>query len=189
MRLSLAVASTYFFLTGFQSGQSHTLTMLLTSGVAAAWMRRRRFLAGVLAGALIYKPHLVSGFLILWLARREFRALLGFAAVAGIWAGPSLWTDSLPLYREYIALSNALLWLPSVKEGFPVAVMATPYALLASLIPPSGTAIFIRIYPPLVGLTTLGLGWAVDPKASRGVHCAGLGPSLPDLPHAPRADL
>jgi len=33
------------------------------------------------------------------------------------------------LYREYIALSGALLWLPSVKEGFPVAVMATPYAL------------------------------------------------------------
>ncbi|MFN3761666.1 MAG: glycosyltransferase 87 family protein, partial [Anaerolineae bacterium] len=133
---------------------------VLASGVAAAWMRKRRFLAGVLAGALIYKPHLVSGFLILWLARREFRTLLGFVAVAGAWAGLSLWMDGLPLYREYIALSGALLWLPSVKEGFPVAAMATPYALLASLIPPGGIPIFIRIYLFLVGLTALGLGWA-----------------------------
>lgn len=161
LRLGLAVASSYCFLTGFQSGQSHTLTMLLASGVAAAWMRRRRLLAGVLAGALIYKPHLVSGFLILWLARREFRTLLGFVAVAGGWVGLSLWMDGLPLYREYIDLSSALLWLPSVKEGFPVAAMATPYALLASLMPPGGTAIFIRVYPFLVALSALGLGWAV----------------------------
>ncbi|WP_347242945.1 glycosyltransferase family 87 protein, partial [Thermogutta sp.] len=61
LRLGLAVASSYCFLTGLQSGQNHTLTMLLASGVAAAWMRKRWFLAGVLTGALIYKPHLVSG--------------------------------------------------------------------------------------------------------------------------------
>jgi hypothetical protein len=160
LRLGLAVASSYCFLTGLQSGQNHTLTMLLASGVAAAWMRKRWFLAGVLTGALIYKPHLVSGFLILWLARREFRALLGFAAVAAVWAGLSLWVDGLPLYREYMALSGALLRLPLVKGDFPVAAMATPYALLASLVPPGGMGIMVRIYLLLVGLTAAGLGWA-----------------------------
>ncbi|MGB9888646.1 MAG: glycosyltransferase family 87 protein [Anaerolineae bacterium] len=161
LRLGLAVASSYCFLTGLQSGQNHTLTMLLASGVAAAWMRKRWFLAGVLTGALIYKPHLVSGLLILWLARREFRALLGFAAVAVVWAGLSLWVDGFPLlYREYMALSSALLRLPWVKGGFPVAAMATPYALIASLVPPGGIGIVIRIYLFLVGLTAIGLGWA-----------------------------
>lgn len=159
-RLGLTVASSYCFLTGLQSGQNHTLTMLLASGVAAAWMNRRRFLAGVLAGILIYKPHLVSGFLILWLAYGELRALLGFATVAGTWVGLSLWADGLPLYREYLALSSALLRLPLVKEDFPVAAMATPYALLASLVPPGGIGVVIRIYSLLVGLTAVGLGWA-----------------------------
>ncbi|MCX7855274.1 MAG: DUF2029 domain-containing protein, partial [Anaerolineae bacterium] len=159
LRLGLAVASSYCFLTGLQSGQNHTLTMLLASGVAAAWLGKRWFLAGIFAGALIYKPHLVSGFLILWLVRRKWRALLGFAAVAGVWTGLSLWTDGLPLYQEYLTLSSALLRLPLVKGDFPVAAMATPYALLASLIPPGGIGIVIRIYLLLVGLTALGLGW------------------------------
>ncbi|MBC7227913.1 MAG: DUF2029 domain-containing protein [Thermoflexales bacterium] len=158
-RLGLAVASSYCFLTGLQSGQNHTLTMLLASGVTAAWLGKRWFLAGLFAGALIYKPHLVSGFLILWLVRRNWRALLSFTAVAGVWTGLSFWTDGLPLYREYIALSGALLRLPLVKGDFPVAAMVTPYALLASLIPPGGISIVTRIYLLLVGLTALGLSW------------------------------
>lgn len=54
------------------------------------------------------------------------RRLWAYPILARIGAGAAMVVN---LYREYIALSGALLWLPSVKEGFPVAVMATPYAL------------------------------------------------------------
>lgn len=54
------------------------------------------------------------------------RRLRAYPILARIGAGAAMVVN---LYREYIALSGALLWLPSVKEGFPVAVMATPYAL------------------------------------------------------------
>lgn len=161
LQLGVTIASSaYVCLYGLYLGQSHLLTMLLLSGVAAAALRGRWLMAGLLTGAMLYKPHLTVGLLLLYLAQSRFRALLGFAVVAAPWVGPSLLRDGLTLYMQYTKVAEALLRVP-VAHHDPswTFIMVTPYALLASLMPARAFPILLSVYPLALGLSAIGMGW------------------------------
>jgi alpha-1,2-mannosyltransferase len=132
--LIVAILSFFPFALGWQAGQNQALTLLLTSGVLLLCLSGRWGVAGLLAGLLIYKPQFALGFLIIWLAWGKFRALGGFALVAGAWVGVSIWLHGLGAYKEYFHLIPVYSLLNYVP-GFPGYLMVTPHALLASVLP------------------------------------------------------
>ncbi|MFN3761665.1 MAG: glycosyltransferase family 87 protein [Anaerolineae bacterium] len=160
LQLGIIAASPFYVcLYGLYLGQTHILTLLLLSGITAAWLRRKEFLAGLLTGMMLYKPHLATGLLILYLAQRRFQALLGFAIVAGLWVGPSLLGDGLSLYAQYMKVARVLLEAPTrSRDPSWTFITVTPYALLASLIP-NAFPVLLRIYPLALSLSAIGMGW------------------------------
>lgn len=134
------------FLAGWRLGQNHGLTLWLITGILLAQRAGRPGLAGLLAGLLLYKPQFVLGFLILWAAWKEVRALTAFGAVAVLWLGLSLWTGSAAPYGAYLAQDRLLLPLPWV-EG-----------LFATLLPPAAQPT-LRV-GSLIALLLLGSGLA-----------------------------
>ncbi|MBN2148146.1 MAG: DUF2029 domain-containing protein [Anaerolineales bacterium] len=157
-QMGMILASCFALVIGFQAGQNHTLTLLLVSAIVLATQREKWLLAGVLAGLLAYKPQFALGFLIIWLIWRQWKALLGFGLVAGAWAGLSLLIHGIEPYRHYLAFSELLLMLPYAKDSFPIAIMATPYALLATLIPPRFAPALQAAFSGLGVALALGLG-------------------------------
>ncbi len=121
-------------LVGWRVGQNHVLTLWLVVGILEAERAGHPLLAGILTGLLLYKPHFVLGFLILWAVRREWRALAGFGAVAGAWVGADLALHGPARYGEYLALNPTLLGLLKTG-GFPAFAQATPFSLLVTLLP------------------------------------------------------
>ncbi|MGH2541760.1 MAG: glycosyltransferase family 87 protein [Ardenticatenaceae bacterium] len=64
-------------------GQTSPLTLLLFAAVAAlVWRRGGGGVAGVAAGLTLFKPQLILPLLLVWLWRRERRALVGMALAA-----------------------------------------------------------------------------------------------------------
>jgi Glycosyltransferase family 87 len=63
---------------GLMFGQNHLITFLLLTVVVILSLNKRWLYAGIVLGLLIYKPHLVIGFLIVYLLRKRISALLGF---------------------------------------------------------------------------------------------------------------
>ncbi len=147
----LVVIFSFFpFLAGWRVGQNHALTLWLVVGVLEMERAGRLLPAGTLAGLLLYKPHFTLGFLILWIVRREWRALAGFGAVAGVWVGLDLALHGLARYGEYLALNPALLGLLKTK-GFPAFAQVTPFSLLVTLLPASSQP----LWSPLSGIWLL----------------------------------
>ena len=151
VQMSIIIFSTFAFIDGFISGQSHGITLLLCTGIILAMMRQQWILAGILGSLLIYKPQFVIGFLICWLVWKSVRAILSFGIFTLMWQIPVVLAYGISPYLEYLKLSNSLLYLPYAKESFPISVMATPYALMATLFP-AGFAKVIQILFLLVGI-------------------------------------
>ncbi len=126
------IFSFFPFLAGWRTGQNHALTLWLVVGILEMERAGRPLPAGILAGFLLYKPHFALGFLILWAVRREWRALLGFSAVASAWVGADLALHGPARYREYLALLPTLMGLLKTK-GFSSFALATPFSLLVTL--------------------------------------------------------
>ena len=122
------------FFEGFPAGQNHVLTLLLVTGITVATLSGRWYLAGLLAGFLLYKPQFVLGFLIVWLVWREYKALASFTAVAIAWAGVVVISHGFAPYTAYLGTIDQILWLPYIK-GWPAYLMTTPYGLLVTLFP------------------------------------------------------
>jgi len=133
-RLFIVLLSFLPFFAGFLAGNNHVLTLLLVSGITVATLSGRWYLAGLLAGFLLYKPQLVLGFFIVWLIWREYKALASFTAVAAVWAGVVVVTHGFAPYLDYLRTIDQTFWLP-YTEGWPAYAMTTPYGLLATLLP------------------------------------------------------
>ncbi|MBC7227912.1 MAG: DUF2029 domain-containing protein [Thermoflexales bacterium] len=147
----LVVIFSFFpFLVGWRVGQNHALTLWLAVGILEMERTGRPLLAGILTGLLLYKPHFVLGFLILWAVRREWRALAGFGAVVSAWVGADLALHGPGRYGEYLALSPALLGLLKT-EGFPAFAQVTPFSLLVTLFPAHSQP----LWSPLSGIWLL----------------------------------
>jgi hypothetical protein len=145
-QLSILIFSCFAFVEGFNAGQTHSLTLLLTVAILAATKQEKWFLAGIFATLSTFKPQFVVGFLILWLIWGKWKAILCFAATSAIWHGMVLVTKGIQPYLAYLSFSNQMMYLPYAKEGFPISVMATPFTLVASILPVQLGALWNKMY-------------------------------------------
>jgi hypothetical protein len=134
-RISIIILSSLATVIGFLAGQSHGIILLLVTGIILAMIREKWIVAGILGCLLIYKPQFILGFLICWLVWGCFKSLISFGILALLWQVPILVSHGLSPYFEYLNFSKLLLYLPYAKDSFPISIMATPYALLATLFP------------------------------------------------------
>jgi len=134
-QILIIILSSFAFVVGFIAGQSHGIILLIFTGILLAMRKERWMLAGILGSLLLFKPQFVLGFLVCWAIWRRLAALLSFSAVALLWQIPVILTHGFLPYMDYLKYTKSLLYLPYAGEGFPISIMATPYALLASLLP------------------------------------------------------
>ena len=156
--IGIVLLSFFPFVLGWQVGQNHAITLLLTSGIIYFSLQKRYVAAGALAGLLVYKPQFVLGFLIVWLMWRQWKSLIAFGVAAGIWSVIPLLQHGLQPYLDLLRIS----WLPMVlpyMEGWPTYLMVTPYGLLTTLLPQSAQSILTKANLILMAAFGLGLAW------------------------------
>ncbi|HSQ27100.1 MAG TPA: glycosyltransferase family 87 protein [Anaerolineales bacterium] len=146
------------FLVGFQAGQNHAITLVLVTGILAAAFREKWFLAGTLAGGMIYKPQLAIGLLIICLVWRNTKALMGFMTVALVWISTYLITHGFDPMRTYFEISKELLLLPFI-EGFPGYLLTTLHGLVSSVMPASTAETINLLSQAVFVLAGVFLGW------------------------------
>lgn len=136
VQIIIITLSFFPFIEGMLAGQNHWLTLLLSVGIVYCMLREKLYMAGILAGFLIYKPQFVLGFLILWLFWRKFKALVSFVAISAVWVGIFTLINGLDLFQTYRQLSQVFMNLPYIA-GFPNYLLVTFYGLLTSFFPES----------------------------------------------------
>lgn len=112
---------------GLMTGQANAVLLLLLAGSLLAFRQGRAFLSGVLlAAAALTKPFLALPALV-FLARRAWGALAGFAAGAGLLAllglaigGPHAW----PTFWAQISMHNALRTYEPRNHSLAAAALA-----------------------------------------------------------------
>ena len=155
-QLVIIVLSFFPFIEGLQAGQNHWLTLLLMTAVIFSMFKEKWYLAGILAGLLIYKPQFVLGFIILWFFWGKFKALLTFAVVSLAWVGWFAVGNGLGLYRTYIQLSQVFMDLPYIA-GFPKYLLVTFYGLLTSFSPQETQPVLSILSHSLFVISAFGL--------------------------------
>jgi hypothetical protein len=174
-KLIIVLLSFLPFFEGFQAGQNHGLTFLLVTGITVATLSGRWYLAGLLAGFLLYKPQFVLGFLIIWLIWREYKAVASFTAVALAWAGVVVVSHGFGPYLAYLRTFDQTLWLPYI-EGWPAYLMTTPYGLLVTLFPQDWLSAILWFTRLLTVSASAGIAWFA--YRCRDVSCSNRHPVL-----------
>jgi hypothetical protein len=157
-QLIIIVLSFFPFIEGLQVGQNHALTLLLVTCVLIFTLSERWYLAGSMAGLMIYKPQLVLGFLLIWIVWRKYKALAAFATVTLLWAGAFYIIGGMAPYMAYISMSRDLVLLPYIP-GFPGYLLLTFYGLLTTLFPIEALPIIRPVTTVLSGIFAIGLVW------------------------------
>jgi len=157
-QLVIIVLSFFPFVEGLQAGQNHWLTLLLVTGVIFSMFNEKWYLAGILAGLLIYKPQFVLGFIIIWLIWGNYKALLSFAVVAFGWVVCFALVNGLDLFRAYVQLSQVFMDLPYIA-GFPGYLLVTFYGLLTSFFSHEAQPILSFLSQLLFIFSAIGLAW------------------------------
>jgi len=169
---------------GVASGQNSSVALLLVALSGAALVARRQGVAGVLVGALTYKPQLAAPLIGLLLLRGRWIgvAVAGAVAVAGHWAlgvvatggrldWPLAWLDTVRAYQESDLLANG--WQAISLPGLAARVgLATGLPWLVLVGYAAGIALVLWCLPALrrmpwpdaVALAAA-LGLAVSPHA------------------------
>jgi hypothetical protein len=155
-QLVILVLSFFPFIEGMQSGQNHWLTLLLMTGIIMCMFKEKWYLAGVLAGFLIYKPQFALGFVIIWLVWRNLKALTAFAVVVVIWIGGFVLANGINLIHVYLQMSQVFMSLPYVP-GFPNYLLVTFYGLLTSFFPQNTQAVLSFLSNLLLLVSAIGL--------------------------------
>jgi hypothetical protein len=159
LQLSIIVLSSFAFVEGFATGQMHSITLLLMVGVLIATIKEKWFLAGLLAAGLTYKPQFVVGFLLLWLIWKKYYAILVFILFTAIWNGIVLVTKGIGPYLAFLDFTKNMVYLPYVDEGFPTAILSTPYSLIASILPIQFSSLWSQLYLVITVMLIIGFGW------------------------------
>ncbi len=158
-QLLIIVLSFFPFIEGFQAGQNHALTLLLVTCVLTFTLSERWFLAGSMAGLMIYKPQMVLGFLIIWIVWRKYKALAAFAILAILWAGIIFIVKGITPYLTYLSVSRDFIFLPYV-QGFPGYLLLTLYGLLATIFPIESLSVIHTINIFFSGIFIIGVAWS-----------------------------
>ncbi|HEX9100089.1 MAG TPA: glycosyltransferase 87 family protein [Candidatus Dormibacteraeota bacterium] len=146
-------------------GQSDLIVLVPLAAAYVAWARGRPGWAGVFSGLALAKPQLLLLVPVLFIARRSWRALAGFAAViaalgvvsvAGFGFGPVLgylnavgrWAigGSLPTNGQIVYTDTAVYSLRNVLEA----------------VPGGGKGVALAILVILLALVALSLSWRPD---------------------------
>jgi alpha-1,2-mannosyltransferase len=155
-QLLIIVLSFFPFIEGFQAGQNHGLTLLLVTCILTFTLSERWFLAGSMAGLMIFKPQMVLGFLLIWVIWRKYKALAAFAIVAILWTGSILITKGITPYLTYLSISRDFLLLPYI-QGFPGYLLLTLYGLLTTIFPIESLSIIHSIHIIFSGILAIGI--------------------------------
>ncbi len=171
------------------TGENGAITLALAMVVVWAIASRKPTWAGVATGAMLFKPSIAVAFVLLLVARREWRALGVVAGFAGIWyfasvaatAGDWVWP------AHYIGALRA--YYASDFKSFAVAAMSLPAILLrlgvpawvslgaAALLLVGSTVLFYR-RPALESASVAGLVAAAASPHAWGYDAALVLPSL-----------
>ncbi len=145
-QLSILIMSSFAFIEGFEKGQCHSLTLLLIIAVLITTKQEKWVLSGLFAALSIFKPQFIIGFVILWIIQGKYKAILSFLFFSSIWIGIVLITKGIGPFLEFLRLSNQTIYLPYTTSGFPNSIMATPFMLIASVIPINYAPIWNRLF-------------------------------------------
>lgn len=111
------------------SGQNAAVSFLCVAGIYASTQQKRRVLAGVWLGFLMFKPQLAVPLLFLFLWRREWRTIAATSVVGGILglisvliAGPFWPRDMLKFVSSDYYLKSELECCGAVHASLPSAV-------------------------------------------------------------------
>ncbi len=157
-QLVIISLSFFPFIEGLQAGQNHWMALLLVSGIVFSMFKEKWYLAGSLAGLLLYKPQFALGFIIVWLVWRKFKALAAFAVVAAAWGGLFALFNGFNLYRTYLQLSQVFMNLPYMP-GFPNYLLVTFYGLVTSIFPQGAQQVVNIISQVILLLSAIGVAW------------------------------
>ena len=158
LQMMILLFSSFPFIEGLKVGQNHGITFFLVTGMLVATLSGRSWLAGILAALTAYKPQFALGFLLIWLIWLDYKALIGYAVVAGVWGGLTLLESGWGLFQMYIDYLPAMLKMPYV-ENYATYLMMTPYGFLLAALPQTAWSGIVT-FTNLLGLAcTVGLGW------------------------------
>lgn len=141
-------------------GQSNALMLVGLAGGYVAWSSGRQGWAGVLCGLALVKPQLVMLVPVLFLARRSWRALGGFAVVCAALGLASLLTAGWSGVGQYLRL--VFSWVLGSTAGHPITAQ-TVYSLRGVLeLMPGGRLPALALLGALLLLVGLSLSWRPD---------------------------
>ena len=146
LQLSILIMSSFAFIEGFEKGQSQSLTLILIVAILITTQREKWLLSGFLAALSIFKPQFVIGFLILWIIWGKYKAILSFIFFSSIWNGIVLITKGIGPYLAFLDFSNQMIYLPYSTAGFPNSIMATPFTLIATVIPMNYAPVWNKLF-------------------------------------------
>jgi hypothetical protein len=156
---AVAVGFLPLFVTLLQ-GQSDLLMLLPLTGAYLAWNRGRTGTAGVLAGLALVKPHLVLLIPLLFVARRAWRAVGGFVAVASALSLISVVAFGLKGVLGYLQVVTG--WAVGRGDVWPITGQ-TVYSLRGFLEAlPGGRLPALIVLLILLLLVGLSLSWRPD---------------------------
>jgi hypothetical protein len=154
-------------------GQNSLFSLLLLSAAFALWRADRPFLAGLVAGLLLFKQPLLAGVGVLWLLdlRRSWRALLGLAVTGAVLAAlcflalPDASRAYVESLRENVVMhSRAPMAKLYSSQGFWVLLLPNPGRaanLLSLLTGIFGLIVFVTLCWPIRDRKPLAFALAV----------------------------
>jgi len=154
LQLAIIVFSSIPFVYGIFFGQSQSLTFLLITGIAISMVYDRWYMAGILAGMSIYKPHFIIGFLILWVVWRKYKSILGFSLFVIPWVALVIYQHGLNPYLAYLGVLDLVSKFANV-EG--ISWETTPYALLGNIFQAESVTLTFLVLFSLLSLAGVGL--------------------------------
>jgi hypothetical protein len=158
LQMVVITLSFFPFIEGFLAGQNHWLSLLIVTGILLFTIKERWFLAGMMAGLLLYKPQYVIGFLILWLIWGKYKALISFGIVSLTWIGLYALFHGFESMQTYVEFSQAYMFLPYI-EGWPNYLLTTIYGLLTSIFPIQQQPNVYIVSQATFFLSCICLGW------------------------------
>src|SRR5882672_10029481 len=146
-------------------GQSDLFVLVPLAAAYAAWARGRPGWAGIYSALALSKPQLLLLIPILFLARRAWRALAGFAAVVAALGLVSVAGVSFKKNVSYLGSVGAWAFGGKLPTGGQLVYTDTAVYSLRNILealPGGGKAVAFVILVLLLGLVALSLSWRPD---------------------------
>ena len=146
-------------------GQSDLVVLVPLAAAYAAWARGRHGWAGIFSALALSKPQLLLLIPFLFLARRAWRALAGFAAVVAALGVVSVAGFGFSAVWSYLAAVGAWAFGGKLPTGGQLVYTDTAVYSLRNILealPGGGKAVAFVILVLLLALVALSLSWRPD---------------------------